>query len=495
MGRASWLAAVAGGAVFPLAFAPYGLWWCAYLALALLFHLFKGASARAAAVTGWWFGLGMFGHGVWWIQVSVHQFGVPYYAFSVSVTALFVAAMALYPALVGCLSRVLPADGEIVRGVVLAPALWVLAEWLRGFLFTGFPWLAAGYSQIDTPLAGIAPILGVYGCSAAIAVSAGIVAVVPALERRTGAMLGMSLLVLFGGAAVLQQRDWTAPAGEPLTAVLVQGAIPQAIKWRVEQRQPSLDLYQALSAPHWGVDIMIWPETAIAAFPFQVPEVIEALHGQAVRSGTDLLIGMPSGDPYGADYFNSVVDLGATPGRYDKRHRVPFGEYFPFKSLLERMARLLTIPMSDFAAGAAEQTPLQVAGYTAGVSICYEDAFPQEVAKALPQAAFLVNVSNDAWFGDTIAPHQHLEIARMRALESERYLLRSTNTGISALVDHNGAVLSRSPQFEPHGLAGAVVPRAGATPYTRFGNRPLIIALALAIGAAGLLSRRRWSRV
>ncbi|MEQ8661976.1 MAG: apolipoprotein N-acyltransferase [Gammaproteobacteria bacterium] len=231
--------------------------------------------------------------------------------------------------------------------------------------------------------------------------------------------------------------------------------------------------------------MLIWPETAIAAFPHEIPEVLDALTDAARASDTTLLVGMPTGMPWNGDYYNSLVALGAAPGRYDKRHLVPFGEFFPFKSQLEGIAALLDIPLSDFSAGRAGADTLAVAGHRAGVSICYEDAFGRETIAALPAAALLVNVSNDAWFGDTIAPHQHLEIARMRALESGRWLLRGTNTGITAVIDHRGRVTARAPAFTAVTLRTRFEARAGLTPYARLGDWPLLglALLVLALSA------------
>ncbi len=489
-----YLAALAGGAILPLAFAPFGIWTLAIVSPAVLLLVVRGISVPRAALAGWLYGLGMFGCGVWWVQVSIHQFGVPYYAFSVSVTAVFIAIMACYPALFAGLMNALSPRQETWCLIISAPALWVLTEWLRATLFTGFPWLSLGYSQIDSPLAGFAPIAGIYGCSLmAVVIAAAVVALVfSASAVRVTIAIAIGAIVI--GGERLTHTDWTRAAGPKLTVALVQGAVPQAVKWHADVRQPSIELYQSLTEPHWGADIVIWPETAIPAFPFDVPDTIQVLQDRASETNTDLLIGMLSGEPREQRYFNSIIDLGSTPGRYDKRHLVPFGEVFPLKGFMRDFSRLLNIPMSDFTPGREGQTTVEVAGYAAGLSICYEDAFPREIARALPGAAFLVNVSNDAWFGDTIAPHQHLEIARMRALETGRYLLRGTNTGITAVIDHRGKIVAQSAQFEPSSLRAGLIPRTGITPYTRLGDRPLLAALLLIVVLAAIESRHRATR-
>ncbi|MGE0486613.1 MAG: apolipoprotein N-acyltransferase [Gammaproteobacteria bacterium] len=471
--------AIAAGLMTPCAFAPYGLWPLALVTPAVLLWLLDGLTARRAALVGFAFGLGLFGHGVWWIQVSVHQFGVPYYAFSVSMTALFVAGMALYPMLFALLFARL--DGPAGRLWLAAP-LWVLVEALRGWFLSGFPWLSLGYSQLDSPLAGYAPLLGEPGVSLAVMLGACALAAL-AMKRRWVVAL-VVLPALFGLGQALRGVEYTKVVEDGLRAALVQGAVAQSIKWDPDQRARSIERYVALSEPHWGVDVMVWPETAIAAFPYEVDELLAALAGRARASGTTLLVGMPTGEPWNGEYYNSLVALGEREDRYDKRHLVPFGEFFPLQSVVGGLARLLHIPMSDFSAGAASRATIRVGERLAGASICYEDAFGREVISALPEAAFLVNVSNDAWFGDTIAPHQHLEIARMRALESGRYLLRGTNTGISAVIDHHGVVTARAPQFEPAALTAEFDGRAGATPYARLGDLPLLLLALVALLSA-----------
>ena len=472
------LVALVTGALVAFAFAPYGFYPLIFLCVGTLFYLWQNTAPRRAAWLGFWFGLGMFGHGAWWIQVSIHQFGLPLYSFSVTTTALFVLIMALYPALAGYLCRRLPAQTEIQRLCLLAPALWVFTEWLRGWLFSGFPWLNLGYSQTDSWLAGLAPMFGAYGVSLACAL---IAAGLGALLARRWWLGGGLVIAIVAFSAVVVRVNWTTPEGAPFEVALVQGAIPQAIKWNPAYRQPTLNLYAALSAPHWGKALMIWPESAIPAFPDEIESKLADFGAEATRAGTALLVGMPTGDRRRGPYYNSVVLLNRAQAKYDKHHLVPYGEYLPFNDYLRPLFNFLTIPMSDFTAGAARQLPIVHQALRIGVSICYEDAYTEEVTKALPAANVLVNVSDDAWFGDSIAPHQHLQISRMRAIEAGRYLLRATNNGISAVIDQRGRVRARSPQFRPYVLTGAAHAYTGPTPFVRFGNYPVFAI------AAGLL--------
>jgi len=493
------LLALAAGLLLPFAFAPYGAWPLAIGSLAGLFALIRRVSPRTAAWRGWLFGIGAFGHGVSWIQVSIHKFGLPLYSFSVSMTALFVCFMALYPALAAWLTRRMP-GGEVVRALCLAPAVWTGVEILRGWAWSGFPWLVVGYAQTASPYAGWVPLAGAYGATLAIAISAGaltvVVAELRAARRGEGARLvtlvvaGLALLLPAVAGQALRHIEWTEADGAPIDVALVQGAVPQVLKWRADYRGPTLELYARLSEAYWGRDVVIWPETALPAFPDEIDPFLRQLDSRARQAGTALLIGMPSGDPR-VRYYNSVLLSGTGTGRYDKHHLVPFGEYLPFDAYLRPLLDFLSIPMSSFTAGGAAQAALVAGALRFGVSICYEDAYGSEVRKPLPAANVLVNVSDDAWFGDSLAPHQHLEIAQLRALETGRPLLRATNTGISAIIDHRGRVLKRSPQFTAFVLEGKAQARRGATPYVRYGNLPVFAGCALLCVAALLTLRRR----
>jgi apolipoprotein N-acyltransferase len=478
--------ALAAGAALALAFAPVGLGLVAPLALATLFVLWSGCGPGRAAWRGWLFGLGLFGAGASWVRESFEFSEVPPAA-AVALTALFVAYLAAYPALLGyAQAHGRRAIGRGTRLLLALPAGWVLAEWLRGWLLTGFPWLALGYSQIDTPLAGYAPVLGVYGVSAAVALTAGaLVGLLAGPWRSRLGYLGLALAI--GGAGWAAGRaEWTSAAGEPRQVAVLQGNVAQQLKWRDEERAATLERYLALTRGHWDADLIVWPETAVPAFAHRVEGFLRALAREAAEHGSGVVLGIPYADPESGRYYNSVLALGDPPALYHKRHLVPFGEFVPLAALLGRVLDLLNAPMSDFSAGPRDQPPLEVAGLRLGVSICYEDAFGEEVIDPLPEATLLVNLSNDAWFGDSIAPHQHLEIARMRALETGRELVRATNTGISALIDWRGRVTARGPQFEVHVLRGTVRPRSGATPYVRVGNAPVVVGAlaALALAAA-----------
>lgn len=474
------LLAILAGALTTLAFAPFHLWPLALLGPGLLFMLWTRGE-RPGFRTGFAYGLGLMGSGVSWLYISIAQFGDLGWLFPLLLTLGFIAVTAFYYGLLGWLAG----RFQISRAVVLTlmlPALWTGVEWLRGWFLTGFPWLQLGFSQIDAPLAGYAPLLGVLGVSWMVVLSAGLLLLL-ADEGKTRWFALAALILIWASGWGLSQMTWTRPAGEPLRVVLVQGNIPQAQKWELDQLRPSLVLYTQQSKPHFDSDLIVWPETAVSAFQFQVDEVfLQPLEAELKRHGGHLVFGVVQMDESREHYFNAMVALG-NPQRdsYYKQHLVPFTEYLPLKSLLWPLVDLFTIPMSDFSAGSAEQPLMQVGAHQAGMSICYEDAFGSEMIKAMPEAEYLINASNDAWFGRSLAPYQHLQIARMRALETGRYLLRATNTGISAIVGPKGEVLKRAPLQELDVLTGVIQPMGGSTPYARIGNLPLLALLLLAL--------------
>ena len=499
--RGGVLSALAG-ALLPFAFAPANLFPLAIISPAILFWLWLESNPRRALLLGYFFGLGFFGVGVSWVAISFYRFGNMGIALSAIATLLFVLFLALFPATLGWVGkRFLGRLNQTFYLLLFLPAGWVLFEWIRGWIFTGFPWLHLGNSQTDSPLAGLAPVFGVYGMSWVVAFSAGALVWIWKGSQRQRVIGLVSVIALWVMGGLLTFIEWSSEKGEPLTASLIQGNVPQNLKWRPEQRRPTIDLYTRLSRERWNRDIVIWPETALPAYYHQAEEFLKGLAREAsLNGGATLLVGLPVVDVENTDfYYNSVVRVGGGTDNgdeqvsqfYYKSHLVPFGEYIPLKSLLGGLLDILKVPMADFSRGEEEQPLITVAGHSVGVSICYEDVFGEEVIRGLPEASFLVNVSNDAWFGDSLAPHQHLQMARMRSMETARPMLRATNNGISAIIDHRGTVKNTSPQFEVAVLDGEIQPRQGATPYVTMGNWPVVTGLFLVIGICGWLTRHQ----
>ena len=481
----SHLLAALGGVLFPLAFSPFDLPALAPIALGLLFSGWLHATPAQAARQGYLFGLGQYGFGVSWIYISMHDFGGASLYEALGLTALFTACMALYPALAGALAVLFFQGDRTVRRVLVFPAVWMAVEWFRGWFLSGFTWLQVGYSQTDTLLAHFAPLLGSYGVGWMVAVLAGLAFSLRDLAGIKRYVIPCGLLLIPGTGLLLGQVHWSTPAGEPFQASLLQGNIAQNVKWQAEFQRQTLLHYVRLTEKNWQSRLVVWPETAVPAFYHQVRDsLLQVLEEEARTHDTDLLIGIPYLNPDSQQYYNALVSLGQHSGFYFKRHLVPFGEYLPLRPLLGFVLEILDIPLSDFAAGEASQPPLQAAGYPLAASICYEDIFGQESLSGLPEARYLVNVTNDAWFGDSMAPYQHVQMARMRALESSRYLLRATNTGVSALIDSAGRIVTRAPLFETSVITGSVTPLQGTTPYVVWGDGAFLFGLTLVLGWA-----------
>jgi len=480
-GRWRGVASLLLGASLTLAFAPFEWRLLALLSPALLLWLWLPLKPKQAAWNGWLFGIGLFGTGISWVYHSLHLFGDAVAPLAAFLTLLFALFLALFFALLGYLFARFPVDRDDkgVRLLLLGPVLWVLLEVFRGWFLTGFPWLLLGYAHLDTPLAGYAPLFGVLALSWLSVLSGSLLLLlVRALWQRqaAGAMVAwLVLLLLWGVGGGLQKVDWSQPVGEPITVALLQGNVSQDKKFR-DQRRSSIIRYMEMSRQQGDADLIVWPETAVPLYFYNAQALLQPLAEELRANNQDLLLGTFLYDEPNRRYYNGVVNLAHPDERYHKQHLVPFGEYMPLRFLLDFLSRFIVIPMSDLASGSDQQPPLAVAGHFAGVSICYESAYGSVVANALPQADFLVNVSNDAWFGDSLAPEQHLEIVRMRALELSRPLVRATNTGVSAFVDHKGNLLQRGPKFVQWSMQGVVQPREGRNGYMIWGDWPVLLA-------------------
>jgi apolipoprotein N-acyltransferase len=465
-----------------LAFAPFELHPLAFLTLALLVHSWMHAPPRRAAWLGFWFGLGLYGAGASWVYVSMNQFGGMYGPVAAVATLGFCAFLALYPALAGWVQARMPA-GDALRATLVIPAAWVLFEWMLSWIFTGFPWLALGYTAPGWPLQGYAPLGGVYAVSFLTLSIAGMLWLV---ARRRPIFLAAIVLVVGIGEG-LRHVAWSTPEGQPFEAALLQGNIDQELKFRPDRAARILETYARL-AEDTRARLIVFPETALPAFLDRIdPAYLARLDAIGKRNDGDLLVGVPFRRARD-EYYNSVLTLGASTRQiYHKVHLVPFGEFVPpgFRWTLD----LMSIPLSDFSRGAVDQPPLTAGGQRVAVNVCYEDAFGAEIARSLPEATLLVNVSNVAWFGDSLAPAQHLNIARLRAIETGRMHLTATNTGITAAIDRDGRVLKRLPQFAEGRLEVAAQGYSGATPYVRLRDWPIVLISLAILGAAVIRSQ------
>ena len=484
-------AAFCAGASLNAGFAPFGWWPIALLAPAALFALIRGLPPRRAGLTGAAFGVGLFAFGTYWLYTCLHVFGLVPVWLTLVLQIILVAAMSLYLAAVCYFANRFWLKPGATRDWLVLPALWVLVEWLRGWLLSGFPWLSTGYAMIDSPLAGWAPIFGVYGVTwAAATVSvATYVVLMPGVRFSRRCVALAAAAVLFAVPSALARHHWTQAAGVPIAIAAVQGAVPQDQKWQLKNRELTMQRYLRLTGEAWGAGLIIWPEASLPALAPDIQDYLKKLKEQGRAHDADFAIGLVNYRPETKQYFNGILVLGeAGDGWYYKRHLVPFGEYFPVPAFVRTWLRLMSLPYDDFTAGTSHQATLSADGQKLGLTICYEDAFGSQQLKVLRQAALLINVTNDAWFGDSAARHQHLQIARMRALEAGRFLIRAANDGITAAIDPGGKIIARLPQFQEGVLRTAVQPMTGLTPYARLGNYPVVL------GALSLLAIAAWRR-
>ncbi len=536
----SLLAALLAGGASVFAFAPFEWYPLALVSVGVLAWLLgRAARVREALALGFAWGFGAFIGGVSWLYVALERYGGMPAPLAALAIALFCAYLALYPGLAGAafvslqrrigarsaraggagggaVGAGLPAkaaDGLAmlagepagtastappVRSAALFAAIWLLSEWLRGVVFTGFPWLAIGYSQTPpSPLGGLLPVIGVYGVGGVVAFVGALLAFTPRadwLRPRRVWRLALTVALLFAGGAGLLGRSWTAPIGQPLQVALVQTNFEQSLKWDparfADVLQANLDLVRESFTQPQPPALVVLPETTLPTLLDRLPEgYLDWLAQLAREAGGDLVMGVFRRDEAGQIY-NAAVSLGTAPGQhYAKQHLVPFGEYSP--PLFGWFYRLVDIPMSDQTRGAPDQAPMRFNDQQVALNICYEDLFGAELIRALPAATLMLNISNLAWYGDSLAQPQHLQIARVRALETGRPMLRSTNTGMTALVHPDGRVTGVLPEFERGVLRVEVQGYQGLTPYARWGDR-LALALAVLLVLALAAMRARW---
>ncbi len=478
-----------------LGFAPFYLFPVPVITLALLFGFcHKSQTPLQAALLGFYFGMGLFSAGVTWIYVSLHDFGAMPMPIAVIALMILCAYLSLFPALSLWILAKLRLTSPFSWASVAA-ALWMLFEWLRGSLFTGFPWLALGYSQAPfSPLVGFAPIIGVYGISLLLVFSAALLFFWIEKGFRKW-RYGLSFMLIWFSGFCLQSIEWVKPQGEPVTVSLLQGNIAQDMKWREDHIENTMEIYAKLILES-DSRLIVTPEISIPLFSDVVPpSYLSYLSAHAKNNAGDVLIGLAERTANdGDEYYNTMFSFGSSPEQsYRKHHLVPFGEFIPLKPIFGWIIRVLQIPLSDFSRGGVAQQPMNLAGQHVAINICYEDVFGEEIINQLPQATLLVNVSNDAWFGRSIGPQQHLQISQMRALETGRYMLRATNTGVTAIIDERGKVLQTIEIFTTAALHGLAQGFTGATLYVRTGNY-LVLGLASLLLGMGFISAFRASR-
>ncbi len=454
-------------------FAPYNIAAAAFLSIALLLYSLNGQSLKQSFLRGGLFGIGLFGIGVTWIYISIFDHGGGSVYISSFITAAFVLILSSFTALLGWMLNKFWPQANVKRTLIAFPALWVAIEILRGWIFTGFPWLFLGYSQFSTHLLWLAPIGSVWLISWAVAFNGAVlyeifryVSAAKPNRKYLYKLLG-SALIIWIGAGSIHHKNWNSVSDE-LTVAMVQANIPQALRWDNTQIQNIANTYSALTAEHLDVDLIIWPESAI---PVPLPgstAFFKEMSQLALSSQAGFISGVPVQVENQNKFYNGMVSLGQGNGLYYKKHLVPFGEYVPLEKMLRGIISFFDLPMSQFISG-EKQPPMMTKGYTVAPAICYEIAYPFTIRDTTQKAHMIVTISNDAWFGNSLGPKQHLQMAQMRAIETGRYVLRATNSGISAIINNMGEIKERIPSFEEKVLVGSFKTAEGKTPWLIMG--------------------------
>ncbi|WP_312245523.1 apolipoprotein N-acyltransferase [Stutzerimonas nitrititolerans] len=493
MTRPGWpgnLLAMAGGALTTLSLAPFDIWPLALLSIALLYSGLRTLGPKHAAQRGWCYGFGLFSSGVSWVYVSIHDFGAASPPLAGALTLGFVAGLALFFALLGWLwSRGLRREQAPLANTLAFAALWLALDALRGWVLTGFPWLYAGYSQLEGPLAGLAPVGGIWLLTFAVALSATLLVELPRLYASKPAF-GSALVLLaapWAAGLALDGHAWTETKGKPLSVAAVQGNVAQSLKWDPKQLEMQLLLYRDMSFASRPADLIVWPETAVPILKEHAAGYLTMMDGFARDRDSALITGVPVRQRNAEGelrYYNGLTTTGDAQGTYLKQKLVPFGEYVPLQDLLRGLIAFFDLPMSDFARGEPGQPPLTAKGHRIAPFICYEVVYPEFAADLAAESDVLLTVSNDAWFGRSIGPLQHLQMAQMRALEAGRWMIRATNNGVTVLIDPFGRITEQVPAFEQAVLYGEVIPMQGLTPYLQWRSWPLILVCVLLLGWA-----------
>lgn len=471
------LVLLAGG-LYPLAFSPFDAWPLAPLSLVVLILLVADVGTWRGALRFYLFALGLYGVGVSWIYVSIHEHGGASALLAGFLVLLFVAAFSLFSLVQGYLYM------RFVRAAPLGlllgfPVVWCVKEWACTWVLTGFPWLFAGYSAMDTWLVGYAPVIGVLGVGFIVALEASLVAWLLRGRRPPQLVAAMGILAMLQlGGLLLRHVTFVEPVGQPLTVSAVQGNIDQDLKWRRAMIEPILEKYVGLTRNEWGRDIVVWPEAAITLFRADAGDFLADMDARGKKTGTTLVLGIPDISPSGR-FWNTAIAVGNGTGRYIKRHLVPFGEYVPLEGMLRGLIGFFDLPMSYNQPGPDTQAPLYAGKLRLSMSICYEVVYPELVRSTVANPDLLVTISNDTWFGHSIGPWQHFQMARMRAIENGRYMIRATNNGVTGIIDYRGRVTAELPQFESGVLRGKISEMSGQTPFSRYGQGPVLIVMAL----------------
>ncbi|HSG60949.1 MAG TPA: apolipoprotein N-acyltransferase [Pseudomonadales bacterium] len=481
-------AALLGGIAISLSLAPLHWWPLSFAGAALIFWSIENTPIKRSPWVGWWSGMGLFGSGASWVYVSIHYHSDTPALLAAIMTFIFCAGLALLPAAMAWIyARFFRQSAARLFSFT---ALWVLFDALRGVILTGFPWLYVGTAHTDSPLGGLFAVIGVNGVTALTVMMATLLVSAPQYPRRTTAQ-AIFVAILIAGASHID-RGIRPIDSASITVGIAQGNIAQEEKWKPENVRSTLSTYTSLTEALWDSDIIIWPESAITIDYWRAASFLNAMHDIATMENSTLITGIPYISPEGDNIHNSLTAVGMGEGLYHKQKLVPFGEYVPLADILRGTLAFFDLPMSSFDRGQPQQALLRAGEFRLAPFICYEMAYSELVRTQLRDANFIVTVSNDAWFGRSWAPWQHQQIARARAMETGRYVLRATNNGISSIINEKGTLIATTPQFEPTTLQAQALPMQGETPYVRWGSMPLwLLAAAMLLGQSAFIRGQR----
>lgn len=470
------------------AFAPINIWYAIFPGLLWFILPLQTLTLRQAIFRGLWFNIGFYTAGISWVHVSIYRFGdIPLF-FSLPLTATFVFCLATYSTgMVYLLNRYFSQFSSKLYFLVAFPFSWMFVEWVAGWIFTGFPWLNIGHSQTDGLLSSIAPVLGSTGISFIIVFTVGLIALTLREGFKAAKITVPIIMALFIVISILHSIVWVETKDKFIDVSLIQPSIPQNKKWLPEERYKTLRYFKETTEP-LVAELVIWPEGAIPALEQQVENYLQVVDLDAQLKSQAVLTGLAVRE--GEEFFNATIMLGTGRGRYYKQQLVPFGEYIPLQYLVDGLLGFMDIPMSSFSSGSDDQPLLRVGDWKIAMAICYEIIFQDVVANQLADADVLITLSNDAWFGDSFGAYQHLQIARMRALENGIPIIRGTNDGISAFIDHRGKIIKKMGKFEKGVLSTSVQAVSGLTPYRILGPHWIYLILLLIPGIILFLNRK-----
>lgn len=485
------LRAFFGGLLLPFGFAPFHLPGLSILGIALLFATLQAQTLKQSFLTGFVFGLAFLGFGVSWVYVSIHDYGHLNAFVSAIVTLVFIIYLAFYFSLVAMAYQLLSKHRSWLFKCTLFSALWCLGEYLRSTMMGGFPWLLLGSGQIDTPLKYLLPIIGIYGvgflaCLAATCLTVGMQT--PSFKQRYRWLVAFVILLL--APIVLKNQQWTSMRSTPLSVGIIQANLSMRDKWDESLFWTLVNHYKERIDTLMGkTKLIVMPESAIPLPTSYLSDLLDTLNQQATEAGSALLLGIPQpSDQDENRYYNALITLGRADGYYLKQHLVPFGEFIPkpFEALFQRFG----IPAANLTAGKRHQPLIHAQNNAIATLICYELAYPALLRQQLPEAALIVSISDDGWFGHSLAMYQQLQLSQLLSMQTGRYQVVANNDGLSSVINNKGEIIASLPAFSAGVLEASVLPATGASPWVYLGDTPILLMSAF-IGLVALLLRLR----